>query len=263
MEINKLEQYVLALKTVSEKIKTYQGPMEPSSGVITDDMIGTNGYHSALISIVARDLPGLQECYDRIQKRGGWEYSKDLKQVYYYSYNHWADALALYLGFPFDEVTYVHTSLRKSLCDWAAEHEEIWDNIHGKDMFSLDKSGAAFGGYGERFPYLIIIDYWSGVFDRLKVELARLEEEDELARLVEKAKLDSYMLQKKRLREAEKTRVEAVANRGRLELLDRMQERLLREEAADKKAIKQLTGIVVFIVIVLVAIYMYTNNYTI
>lgn len=253
IDLGNLEQFALTLKTISEKMKTNQGPME-SSGNNTTDMVGTNGYHSAIISIVARDLPELQECYDKISKLGGWEMTKDLKNTYYYSYNCWADALAMYLGFPFHETIYAHHSLRDALTNWAAEHEEIWDGIHGGAMFSLDKSGAAFGGYGERFPYLVIIDYWPGVFDRLKAELDRIEEE---------ARLKEETILKIKARLEKKVRVEAVANRGRLELLDRMQRRLLREEAADKKAIKQLTGIVVFIVIVLVAIYMYTNNYTI
>lgn len=46
-------------------------------------------------------------------------------------------------------------------------------------------------------------------------------------------------------------------------VLDMGYKKILREEAAHKKAAKQCTQIVVFIVIVLVAIYMYTNNYTI
>lgn len=45
--------------------------------------------------------------------------------------------------------------------------------------------------------------------------------------------------------------------------LDRIYNELLRDEAAHKKAAKQCAQIVGSIVIVLIAIYMYTNNYTI
>lgn len=234
IDLGNLEQFVLTLKTISEKMKNNQGPLK-SSGNSTTDMVGTNGYHSALISIVARDLPELQQCYDKISKLGGWEMTKDLKNTYYYSYNCWADALSMYLGFPFHETIYAHHSLRDALTDWAAEHEEIWDGIHGGAMFSLDKSGSAFGGYGERFPYLIIIDYWPGVFDRLKAELARIE----AIRLEERLKAE--MQEKARLKE-----------KAEWEKFVALQAIRLEEEDRDRRARNRLIQIAVFVIIVMI-----------
>lgn len=257
IDLVNLEQYALTLKTISEKMKNNEGPLE-SSGNNTDDMVGTNGYHSALISIVARDLPELQECYDKISKQGGWEMTKDLKNTYYYSYNCWADALAMYLGFPFDEATYAHHSLRDALSNWAAKHEEIWDNIHGKDMFSLDKSGAAFGGYGERFPYLIIIDYWSGVFDRLKAELDRIEEVRlEKIRLKEEARIAVEAVLKEKAREKikaemkEKARLKEKAEWDEFVALEAIR---LGEEDRDRRAKNRLIQIAVFVIIVMIGL---------
>lgn len=234
IDLQHLKAFAEQLHELPEKMHNDKTPVKYDSGTYKEDMIGTHGYHAGLISIVATSLPDLQECYDTISALGGWEYSsEDLEQLNYNSYTHWADALALYLGFKFDKNSYVHKSLRKALCDWASEHAEIWGTAHGGDMFSNDKSGAAFGGYGGRAPYNFIIDQWYHFFDRLEYEVHILEngtlEENRLKQLKE------YELEQDRLKD------EAIQNA------------LFAEEDAHKKSIRILIVIALFLIIATIA----------
>lgn len=150
MNANKLQEYATALVVLPEEIKNNLVDM-----MSTDDPhCGTPGCHAGLVSIVADYLPELKDCYKKICD------SEHPDSTQYYSYENWADALALYLGFPFNERYPTNTALTK----WARENADIWDNPHGDEMFS---SGRAFGQDSEDFHHSVIVTHFTKMSDRL------------------------------------------------------------------------------------------------
>ncbi len=118
------------------------------------------GCHSGLISIVAQDLPELQECYNNSLDFDGERYFQEYKNNRPYSYSRWADALALYLGFTFDETE--HT--RDALMRWAKDNTYYWGNPRGEGMFN---SCRAFDQETDFFPHSVIIDHFTEMSNRL------------------------------------------------------------------------------------------------
>ncbi len=116
MNMNKVRQLVNALDALSDDVKDMGVKMENTKKPSCD----TCGCHAGLISIVAQDLPKLQDIYQNhlyFTKGGG------NKSNYHYSI--WADALAVFLGF----------SERKDLECWAKANPKLWGNIFGGNMF--------------------------------------------------------------------------------------------------------------------------------
>ncbi len=116
MNMNKVRQLVNALDALSDDVKDMGVKMENTKKPSCD----TCGCHAGLISIVAQDLPKLQDIYkNHIYFTKGSGNDRD------YHYSIWADALAVFLGF----------SERKDLECWSKANPELWGNIFGGNMF--------------------------------------------------------------------------------------------------------------------------------
>jgi hypothetical protein len=90
--------------------------MKVDMGSTSKPSCDTCGCHAGLISIVAKDLPELQEAYKHLCLHLDKEYYNNL-----YIYIFWARALAVFLGFKH----------RLSFIYWAGDNPEIWGNEHG------------------------------------------------------------------------------------------------------------------------------------
>ncbi len=159
MKTTKLTEYTKALNALPEPIKNnsvYMFSVEAPS-------CNTPGCHSGLISIVAQYLPELQECYNNTLEFDGEKYYQEYKNNRPYSYSRWADALALYLGFPFDETE--HT--REALMRWADSNPYYWGNIYGDGMFN---SHLAFDQETDFFPHSIIIEQFTAMTTRVMAD---------------------------------------------------------------------------------------------
>ncbi len=156
MNITKLTEYTKALNALPEPIKSNCVDM-----ISTDaPTCNTPGCHAGLVSIVAKYLPELQECYKNTPDYDGERYYQVYSNIHHYSYSRWADALALYLGFPFDETE--HT--REALMRWADSNPYYWGNIYGEGMFN---SCNAFDQDTDFFPHSVIIDHFTTMSIRL------------------------------------------------------------------------------------------------
>jgi hypothetical protein len=115
----KLRQFVNALDALSDDVKD----MDVYMGMGIEPLCDTPVCHAGLISIVAKDLPELQEiCKDDIF----FMYKTEI----IYKWQVWVDSLADFLGF-------------EEKCDlegWAGDNPEIWGNEHGIHMFELTKA---------------------------------------------------------------------------------------------------------------------------
>jgi hypothetical protein len=120
MNKDRLKELVNALDELSDDIKD----MGVDMGSTKEPSCGTPGCHAGLISIVALDLPGLEEAH-LIGFKMYFKAYKEIKQDLYL-YALWADALAEFLGF----------SEEKDLECWAKDNPKIWGNKYGYDMFS-------------------------------------------------------------------------------------------------------------------------------
>lgn len=150
MIANKLMEYATALNALPEEIKNNRVDM-----MSTDDPhCGTSGCHAGLVSIVADYLPELKASYCEIVQKAGFY------DAQHYDYDMWAEALSVYLGFPFNG----KYSNGLALVRWARENADIWDNHHGDEMFS---SGRAFGQSSAFFPHSVIINHFTAMSDRL------------------------------------------------------------------------------------------------
>jgi hypothetical protein len=143
---NKLKEFVNALDALSDDVKD----MDVEMGNTNKPTCGTPGCHAGLISIVAEELPELQEIYERIFfSHWNLKYS-------HYEYTIWADALAEFLGF----------SEEKDLECWAKDNPKIWGNKYGYDMFSArlaftdDKS--------KHLTHRDIINHWKQVLKNIE-----------------------------------------------------------------------------------------------
>ncbi len=151
-----LTKYTKALNALPDPIKNNSVCMFS----VEAPTCNTPGCHSGLISIVAQDLPELQECYNNSLDFDGERYFQEYKNNRPYSFSRWADALALYLGFTFDETE--HT--RDALMRWAKDNPYYWGNPRGEGMFN---SCRAFDQETDFFPHSVIIDHFTEMSNRL------------------------------------------------------------------------------------------------
>ncbi len=151
-----LTKYTKALNDLPEHIKSNCVDMVSTEAPTCN----TPGCHAGLVSIVAQYLPELQECYNNSLDFDGERYFQEYKNNRPYSYSRWADALALYLGFQFDETE--HT--REALMRWVDSNPYYWGNLYGEGMFN---SCIAFDQDTDFFPHSVIIDHFTAMSDRL------------------------------------------------------------------------------------------------
>lgn len=156
MIANKLEEYVTELNALPDHIKNNYVDMTSTEA----PSCNTPGCHSGLVSIVAQYLPGLQECYNNTLEFDGEIYYQEYKSNRPYSYSRWADALALYLGFPFDDTEHTGDALNR----WARDNPYYWGNADGEEMFN---SCDAFDQETDFFRHSIIINHFTAMSDRL------------------------------------------------------------------------------------------------
>jgi hypothetical protein len=107
-----------------------------------------------LISIVAEDLPELQETYKHLC-------SLYLQKGYYnnpYVYIFWARALAVFLGFK-DRFSFIY---------WAEDNPKIWGNEHGVAVFDLAK--AFTDDESKKLTHRDIINHWKQVLVNIENE---------------------------------------------------------------------------------------------
>ncbi len=156
MNTIKLTEYTKALNALPDPIKNNKVDMLSTY----PPSCNTTGCHAGLVSIVAKYLPELQECYKNTPDFDGARYYQEYNNTHHYSYSRWADALALYLGFPFDDTE--HTS--NALTRWARDNPYYWNNLYGEGMFHSCK---AFNQDTDFFPHSIIIDHFTVMTTRV------------------------------------------------------------------------------------------------
>ncbi|CAC9656703.1 hypothetical protein [uncultured Gammaproteobacteria bacterium] len=143
MNEEKLKEFVNALGALSDDVKD----MKVDMGSTGKPSCDTCGCHAGLISIVAEDLPELQEAYKHLC-------SLNFEKEYYnniYIYIFWARALAVFLGFE-DRLPFIY---------WAGDNPEIWGNEHGVAMFDLAK--AFTDDESKQLTHRDIINHWKQV----------------------------------------------------------------------------------------------------
>ncbi len=141
MNKNKLKELVNVLNELSDDVKDWGVDM----GSVDKPLCGTPGCHAGLISIVAKDLPELQDIYNdcRVHNKS-------------YEYDAWADTLADFLGF----------NDMHDLNDWADSYPKIWGNEHGVAMFDLAK--AFTDDESKQLTHRDIINHWKQVLVNLE-----------------------------------------------------------------------------------------------
>ena len=149
MNKNKLKQFVNALDALSDDVKDW----EVNMGSGRKPMCDTPGCHAGLISIVAKDLPELQEIYENhIYFSEGCENERD------YHYSLWADTLAEFLGFVD----------KRDLRAWAKDNPKLWGNKEGYNMFC---SFFAFTyDLNKEITHIDIINHWKQVLKNIENE---------------------------------------------------------------------------------------------
>ncbi len=145
MNKDKLKEFVNALDALSDDIKD----MDVEMGNTNKPSCGTPGCHAGLISIVAKELPKLQEIYERLYFLQ-WNIRGSR-----YEYSIWADALAEFLGF----------KNMRDLRDWAKDNPKLWGNRSGYNLFC---SRLAFidDAY-KQLTHIDIINHWKQVLVNL------------------------------------------------------------------------------------------------
>jgi hypothetical protein len=144
MNKNKLKQFVSALDSLSDYVKN----MDVDMFAIEEPLCGTPGCHAGLISIVAKDLPELQEIYEN------HIYFMSETEIFY-KYFVWADTLADFLGF----------EKMRDLEDWAKENPKFWGNIFGGNMFKLTM--AFNNSQFKKLTHIDIINHWKQVLKNI------------------------------------------------------------------------------------------------
>ncbi|CAC9651502.1 hypothetical protein, partial [uncultured Gammaproteobacteria bacterium] len=92
MNKNKLKEFVNALDTLSDDVKDWGVTM-----MSTDKpACGTPGCHAGLVSIVAQELPELQDIYMPLYLSESGRWGKRDNQ---YMFHVWSTALTIFLGF--------------------------------------------------------------------------------------------------------------------------------------------------------------------
>jgi hypothetical protein len=142
------KQFVNALDSLSDDIKDWGVIMMNTNKPVC----GTPGCHAGLISIVAKELPKLQDIYERLYFLQ-WNIRGNR-----YEYDMWADALAIFLGFVDME----------DLMDWAKDNPKIWGNEHGFHMFSFRR--AFTDKTNKKLTHRDIINHWKQVLVNIENE---------------------------------------------------------------------------------------------
>jgi hypothetical protein len=151
MNKDKLKQFVNALDTLSDDVKDWGVNM----GSGKKPMCDTPGCHAGLISIVAKDLPELQEIYKPLYFLGCAPASGSENQ---YIFHVWSRALAVFLGF---------VDIR-DLRDWAKDNPKLWGNRSGYNMFC---SFFAFTyDLNKEITHRVIINHWKQVLKNIEDE---------------------------------------------------------------------------------------------
>ena len=150
MNKNKLKQFVNALGELSDEVKDWDVKMESTE----EPTCGTPGCHAGLISIVAKDLPGLEEAHLKVFKIHSKDF-KDIKQDFYL-YSIWADALAEFLGIKGE----------KDLTVWAAKNPKLWGNKNGDYMFCSRR--AFTDDKSKQLTHRDIINHWKQVLKNIE-----------------------------------------------------------------------------------------------
>ncbi len=149
MNKNKLKEFVNALDMLSDDVKDWDVEMHSTK----KPSCGTPGCHTGLVSIVAKDLPGLEETYLKVFKIY-FKIYKDIKPDLYV-YTIWADTLAEFLGF----------GDMLDLRLWARDNPKLWGNKYGVFMFS-DKR-AFTNDKTKEIDHRDIINHWKQVLVNL------------------------------------------------------------------------------------------------
>jgi hypothetical protein len=149
MNKDKLKEFVNALDELSDKVKDWEVNMgstnKPSESIC--------GCHAGLISIVAKKLPELQEIYKPLYSL---ECESVGKKKNHYIFSVWSSALAIFLGFKYDNELEV----------WAGDNPRLWGNNRGYDMFC---SHLAFTDYEDKqLTHRDIIEYWKQVLKNIE-----------------------------------------------------------------------------------------------
>jgi hypothetical protein len=159
MNKDKLKELVNALDALSDDVKDMQVYMRSISKPSDD----TCGCHAGLISIVAQELPELQEIYEPI-------YSKECdfrgqERENHYIFYVWNSALAIFLGFK-HEYELDMWDEKNPIKIWAEDNPEIWGNNFGGEIFS---SQSAFNNdLDKALAHRDIIEHWKQVLANIE-----------------------------------------------------------------------------------------------
>ncbi len=137
IRLDKLKEFLSVADALSDEVKD----MKVNMNSISKPTIDKCGCHAGLFSIIAKDLPELQEIYNNY----------DCYHSGLYSFVNWGDALSVFLGF------------ENVLCleQWAKENPDIWGNNKGERMLCCS---SAFTGRGIKpLKHRDIIDHWHKV----------------------------------------------------------------------------------------------------
>ncbi len=159
MNKNKLKQFVSALGELSDEVKDWDVEMESTK----EPTCGTPGCHAGLISIVAKDLPGLEEAHLKVFKIHFKTYKEIKQDLYVYSI--WADALAEFLGF--EDILH--------LTDWAVDNPKLWGNKYGDYMFCGRR--AFTDDKSKQLTHIDIINHWKQVLKKVEEEGVKNDEQ--------------------------------------------------------------------------------------
>ncbi len=147
MNKDKLKELVNALDELSDDVKDWGVNM----GSGKKPTCNTPGCHAGLISIVAKDLPELQEIHKihlYLTNRVGCQSN--------YHYSIWADTLAEFLGFVD----------KRDLRVWAKDNPKLWGNRDGYNMFC---SFFAFTyDLNKQLTHRDIINHWKQVLKNIE-----------------------------------------------------------------------------------------------
>ncbi len=155
MNKDKLKELVNALDSLSDDIKDW------GVNMISEEKptCGTPGCHAGLISIVAKDLPELQEIYKihlYLTNRVGNQSD--------YHYSIWADTLAEFLGI----------KNRRHLRDWAKNNPKLWGNEFGEWMFCC--WSAFVDDSDKKLTHRVILEHWKQVLANIEKRSMRNEQ---------------------------------------------------------------------------------------
>jgi hypothetical protein len=148
---DKLKEFVGALDALSDDIKDMGVNIKSSKETNCEAPWG----HAGLISIVALDLPKLQEIHGHIYfLKYGFKEEIDFE----YEIHIWEDALAVFLGFKNDI----------QLLFWTYDNPKIWGNSHGIYMFNYGKSFT--DDSDKKLTHIDIINHWKQVLKNIENE---------------------------------------------------------------------------------------------